>query len=511
MPYDIVEHDGKFCVQKRSGEIMKCYDTKEEARKYQSALYANVEKSMPEIKTEAEAIALGLPTFKFVAEMKAVPLFADGSKRVHLTASSNATDLVGDVMSEKALRRIQETAIGKTMFLNHDTTVPESVFGVIESAELVSRTVKVTAVGADRSFTEMPLLCLEYAVLVEESNPRAVKTWEIINNGKVQLGASVTIAVLDKTRHKDGRTVLEDVYHLETSVVGVPCNQTAWLERVTAKSFIHAAKRAARRTPAVAVEFGADVAAVELAEIDAKADWTSAHKNDLPDSCFLYIEPGGSKDEDGKTTPRSLRHFPYKDADGNIDLPHLRNALARIPQSSLPQDVKDRVAARARRIASNNGIDVGEKTMANDDCGCDEQTPAEVTEKSGRRNSSRDVDILEKCHAGAHALHASLVSLGLPCEGFTPDGESETEDEDQNIDHKSAAAVAEDVLPAVAEVERLAKEQLAEMELKVKNLEAENKNLTRERALWKARYRAAVTLAEQYANLPAERPGLPAN
>lgn len=78
------------------------------------------------------------------------------------------------------------------------------------------------------------------------------------------------------------------------------------------------------------------------------AQWTSAYVNDLPDSSFLYIEPGGSKDSDGRTTPRSLRHFPVKDAEGNIDMPHLRNALSRIPQSNLPQSVKDRLTSKAQ-------------------------------------------------------------------------------------------------------------------------------------------------------------------
>lgn len=80
------------------------------------------------------------------------------------------------------------------------------------------------------------------------------------------------------------------------------------------------------------------------------AVWTTAYINDLPDSAFLYIEPGGKKDEQGKTVPRSLRHFPIRDAEGRIDLAHLRNALARIPQSSLPISVKRRCLAEARRI-----------------------------------------------------------------------------------------------------------------------------------------------------------------
>jgi len=58
-----------------------------------------------------------------------------------------------------------------------------------------------------------------------------------------------------------------------------------------------------------------------------EAGWTTAYMNDLPDGSFAYIEPGGSEDGQGKTTPRSLRHYPFKDAGGKVDLPHLRAAL----------------------------------------------------------------------------------------------------------------------------------------------------------------------------------------
>jgi hypothetical protein len=96
------------------------------------------------------------------------------------------------------------------------------------------------------------------------------------------------------------------------------------------------------------------------------AVWSTAFVNDLPDSAFLYIEPGGSADDEGKTKPRSLRHFPYKGKEGEIDLPHLRNALARIPQSTLPDDVKDRVLRRAKRIARANGIETEASRAAGD-------------------------------------------------------------------------------------------------------------------------------------------------
>ena len=58
------------------------------------------------------------------------------------------------------------------------------------------------------------------------------------------------------------------------------------------------------------------------------AQMTSASINDLPDSAFAYIEPGGSKDSSGKTVPRSLRHFPVHDK------AHADNAAARIAQGA---------------------------------------------------------------------------------------------------------------------------------------------------------------------------------
>lgn len=95
-------------------------------------------------------------------------------------------------------------------------------------------------------------------------------------------------------------------------------------------------------------------------EAERKAQWTGAFIDSLPDSAFLYVEPGGKKDADGKTTPRSLRHFPYKGSDGKVDFPHLRNAAARIPQSDLPQAVKDRLATKVSKMledAADGGKD----------------------------------------------------------------------------------------------------------------------------------------------------------
>lgn len=88
----------------------------------------------------------------------------------------------------------------------------------------------------------------------------------------------------------------------------------------------------------------------EVADQDVEeAVWDTAYRNDLPDSAFLLILPGGEK-EGGKTVPRSLRKFPYKDAEGKVDLPHLRNALSRIPQAKLPPAIKARLTSKAQKI-----------------------------------------------------------------------------------------------------------------------------------------------------------------
>lgn len=89
--------------------------------------------------------------------------------------------------------------------------------------------------------------------------------------------------------------------------------------------------------------------------------WATAYINDLPDDAFAYIAPGGKKDEDGKMVPRSLRYLPYKDADGKIDLPHLRNALARLPQSDLSDEAKKKAEVVLKKAAKEAKVDKSRK------------------------------------------------------------------------------------------------------------------------------------------------------
>jgi hypothetical protein len=56
----------------------------------------------------------------------------------------------------------------------------------------------------------------------------------------------------------------------------------------------------------------------------AAEPWTRAYINSLPDSAFAAVE----------TTPdgKKVRHLPHHNRSGRVDLPHVRDALSRLPQ-----------------------------------------------------------------------------------------------------------------------------------------------------------------------------------
>jgi len=83
-------------------------------------------------------------------------------------------------------------------------------------------------------------------------------------------------------------------------------------------------------------------------------------KNDLPDSDFAYISPGGKKDASGKTVPRSLRHLPIPDA------AHVRNALARLGQTDISPEAKKAALRKIKAAAKKFGIKVSASTNAID-------------------------------------------------------------------------------------------------------------------------------------------------
>lgn len=133
--------------------------------------------------------------------------------------------------------------------------------------------------------------------------------------------------------------LLKSVDLLEASIVPVPMNERALVTDVKSAELLEAAREYLAE--------GAD---------EEKAVWSTAYVNDLPDSAFAVILPGGSKDSDGKTTPRSLRKLPHHDTDGKIDLPHLRNAMSREPQADMPDAAHQKAHAHLMSHARSEGV-----------------------------------------------------------------------------------------------------------------------------------------------------------
>lgn len=102
--------------------------------------------------------------------------------------------------------------------------------------------------------------------------------------------------------------------------------------------------------PAAKVETPAD-------DPDEELELTQKAIDDLPDSAFLYVAPGGRKDKSGRTAPRSMRHFQVRDAAGNVDAKAVKSALKKIPKSSAPgltAERKRNLAERAARLLAES-------------------------------------------------------------------------------------------------------------------------------------------------------------
>ena len=81
--------------------------------------------------------------------------------------------------------------------------------------------------------------------------------------------------------------------------------------------------------------------------------WSTAYVNGLPDSSFLLV----FTDSAGK----KQRMFPVKDSSGKVDLPHLRNALARIPQAStITAEQRAAAMTKAKSMAKNTSVSGGQ-------------------------------------------------------------------------------------------------------------------------------------------------------
>ena len=164
-------------------------------------------------------------------------------------------------------------------------------------------------------------------------NSRAIESFAAIKDQGIKAGISIGAEIIDWAfRDEDqgwwGGLEIKKVNLLEASIVGIPANQRSWV--INGLQALGAPKMIVRK--AVGLPYKGP-AQPELTE----AEWDAAYINNLPDSAFACIDAGGTKDESGKTTPRSKRHYPHHNASGAVDQAHLNNALSRLGDSSNTQ------------------------------------------------------------------------------------------------------------------------------------------------------------------------------
>ncbi len=284
----------------------------------------------------AQTLAASDAPFRLTAPIEHITKLDDGTLLAHVTVTSEAPDSQGEIVDYDAFKAaapgLMKWAVLGEM---HDPDRQDAGTILQLYFDDATRTVE-----AD----------------VHVVDPVAVKkvvnrVYKMVSIGGVKL-ATQLVQVGGRTFRKITRLIAD-----ELSLVPRGANPDAMI----AKQFV-LAKRAQETDMTDAMDAGAasplgePVAAVaesrtpEQVAIDttrdalAKAEVSTADINDLPDSDFAYIEPGGKKDEQGKTVPRSLRHFPIQDA------AHVRNALARLPTSPFESKARPAVEAAARRM-----------------------------------------------------------------------------------------------------------------------------------------------------------------
>ena len=150
------------------------------------------------------------------------------------------------------------------------------------------------------------------------------------------------------------------------------------------------------------VSYSTDGVEIELLTVEAKK-LTSKERNNLPDSDFAYIEPGGKK-VDGKTEPRSLRKFPIQDA------AHVRSALSYLGKSDLSPEAKKSALKKIKIAAKKFGVTVSDS---------DAKTKKEwdkINKKELKRDTQKEKEEHEKDAVKDDADRIRKLKEGKPSE-----------------------------------------------------------------------------------------------
>lgn len=158
-------------------------------------------------------------------------------------ASSNVRDRHGDTITAQAQTQMLEQAKGLVMFLNHSYDVPEDVFGTCEESGLE---------------THGDIVDLVIRCRVAQTNPRAMKSWQLIKQDEITLGFSIggnlTEYSVDE-ENDDGSSwcpplIVDGIDLFEISLCGVPANPRSYT-RDFVSQIARGFMRSAARSPEV--------------------------------------------------------------------------------------------------------------------------------------------------------------------------------------------------------------------------------------------------------------------
>jgi len=238
--------------------------------------------------------------------------FTDTGQLTGLLAAFNNVDLQRDVVERGAFKKTLKEKRVFPLLWHHNAGAPDLIVGTFTGEEV-----------------EDGLLIRADFFDDEESQKVRNKTRKLVERG-VRVGLSMGyVTVKDRNElGSDGYPIrkLKEVGINEGSITIIPANERALVEEVKSGD---------------------------------KTEWTVAFINSLPDAAFAVIEPayrnGDTEDKRARHLPHHKRSVSGPDDDDSVDLPHLRNALARASQITPVTDSISATELRNRAIKHLTG------------------------------------------------------------------------------------------------------------------------------------------------------------
>ncbi len=221
------------------------------------------------------------------------------------TASSSTEDRMGDTLTDNCQASMLSQAHGMTQFLDHVYTIPESILGQIAEASIKRAT--------DAKLGD----CLDFEIVsrISADNPRAVKCWQIVQNG-IKLGWSIG-GIFTDVDFKDeddwfSGLLVNDIELLEVSLVGIPANRRTYTKGV---GFVAEMTKGLRSNiSAVAKSIAPSQRRPELRSIMRKSLLGGVRPEDIR----LHTRATGTRedandDHSGNTAPENPNATPTRD------------------------------------------------------------------------------------------------------------------------------------------------------------------------------------------------------